>query len=76
MYVGGFRKLNIPAGLAYGSEGNGPIPSNTALDFEIQVVDAKPAEGISLEFRLKGYAIALSVPLVLFTIAWVVLHNI
>lgn len=76
MYVGGFRKLNIPPGLAYGSEGNGPIPSNAALDFDIQVLDAKPAEGISLEFRLKGYAIALTVPIVLFAIAWFVLHSI
>lgn len=76
MYVGGQRKLTIPAGLAYGSSGNGPIPANQALDFDVRVVQALPApSAISLSYRLGGYAIALTVPLVLFSIAWFILHN-
>jgi FKBP-type peptidyl-prolyl cis-trans isomerase len=76
MYVGGVRRLTIPAALAYGIEGNGPIPANQALDFEIQVVNAQPASSsISLQYRLGAYAVALTVPLILFSIAWFVLHN-
>lgn len=56
MNVGGKRKLRIPAGLAYGSEGAGPIPPNTDLDFEIEILAAEKESGITLENRLTSYA--------------------
>jgi FKBP-type peptidyl-prolyl cis-trans isomerase len=38
MKVGGKRRLTIPPSLAYGSTGQGPIPPNTTIVFEIDLV--------------------------------------
>lgn len=38
MRVGGKRRLTIPPSLAYGSQGQGTIPPNTTLVFEIDLV--------------------------------------
>ncbi|HEX5474801.1 MAG TPA: FKBP-type peptidyl-prolyl cis-trans isomerase [Vicinamibacterales bacterium] len=41
MKVGGLRRLTIPPSLAYGSSGNGPVPPNAALVFDIQLLSAQ-----------------------------------
>lgn len=41
MKVGGTAKLTCPPDTAYGPRGVGPIPPNSTLNFEIQLLDVK-----------------------------------
>jgi FKBP-type peptidyl-prolyl cis-trans isomerase FkpA len=41
MQVGGLRRLVIPPSMAYGQVRRGPIPPNTTLVFEIELIDVQ-----------------------------------
>ncbi len=42
MKVGGKAKLTCPASIAYGPQGQGGIPGNAALTFEVELLDVLP----------------------------------
>lgn len=75
MNVGGKRRLLIPAGLAYGDQGTGPIPPDQDLEFEVEVLQAGKDSDISLQYRLGGYAVAVGVPAIILAAAYSLLNS-
>ncbi|MBS1962661.1 MAG: FKBP-type peptidyl-prolyl cis-trans isomerase [Bdellovibrionales bacterium] len=45
MRVGGKRRLEVPAAMAYGERAIGKIPPNSDLYFEVELLEARPREG-------------------------------
>ena len=76
MNVGGDRKLVIPAALAYGESGAGPIPPNQELEFQIEILAAEKIGGIDMNTRLKGYAAVVAFATIVLSLGWFILHNI
>ena len=52
MQRGGKYKVHIPASLGYGEKGAGPIPANTDLDFEIELLDFRNRAEIEQQQRM------------------------
>ena len=44
MKVGGLRKLIVPPSLGYGGLRRGPLPPNTAMVFEVELIEVKEAD--------------------------------
>lgn len=52
MQRGGKYDVEIPAALGYGAKGAGPIPPNTDLKFEIELIDFKSRAEIERQQRI------------------------
>ncbi|QDK33320.1 FKBP-type peptidyl-prolyl cis-trans isomerase [Sphingomonas sp. IC081] len=52
MQRGGKYDVEIPAALGYGAKGAGPIPPNTDLQFEIELIDFKSRAEIERQQRI------------------------
>jgi FKBP-type peptidyl-prolyl cis-trans isomerase FkpA len=52
MQRGGKYKVHIPSALGYGDKASGPIPANTDLDFEIELLDFKSRAEIEQQQRI------------------------
>jgi FKBP-type peptidyl-prolyl cis-trans isomerase len=44
MKTGGRRKIVVPSNMAYGAQGQGPIPPNTPIQFEIELLEIIPKD--------------------------------
>lgn len=52
MQKGGKYKVHIPAVLGYGDKAAGPIPANSDLDFEIELIDFKSRAEVEAQQRM------------------------
>jgi len=79
MKIGGDRKLLIPAALAYGSQGagEGVIPPNTDLEFQIEIINAeRKSGGVSSSTKVKGFAGLVGFLTVSGIITFIIVQNI
>lgn len=75
MNIGGQRTLRIPAPLAYGKEGAGPIPPNANLEFNIEVVNAEQVSDLTVGYKLKATGVVAVVVVTILSAAWFILHH-
>lgn len=76
MNIGGDRRLMVPSALAYGEAGIGSvIPPNQDLEFQIAVLSAEARRGVSMEYRLKGYAAVAVFAITMLSAGWFALHS-
>ena len=52
MQKGGAYRAEIPAELAYGKEGGGPVPPDTDLIFDIELLDFKSAAEVQAQMQM------------------------
>ncbi len=52
MRKGGSYRLCIPAALGYGETGQGPIPANSFLVFEVDLIDFKSTAAVQAEMQM------------------------
>lgn len=52
MQRGGKYKVEIPAELGYGDKANGPIPANSDLTFEVELLDFKNRAELEAQMRM------------------------
>lgn len=52
MQRGGKYKVEIPAALGYGDKANGPIPANSDLTFEVELLDFKNRAELEAQMRM------------------------
>jgi FKBP-type peptidyl-prolyl cis-trans isomerase FkpA len=52
MQRGGKYRVEIPSALAYGAKGSGPIPPNTDLTFEIELLDFKNRAEVEQQMQM------------------------
>jgi len=54
MKKGGKAKLILPSSIGYGAQGGGPIPPYSALAFDVELLDIKPAPPQSAQPQMPG----------------------
>lgn len=52
MQKGGKYRIHIPAKLGYGAQGGGPIPPNTDLDFEVELLEFINTEQLNAQRQM------------------------
>ncbi len=55
MHIGETAKITCPAELAYGEEGSGPIPPNSTLVFDIEVLNCENTYWFSIILLFKNF---------------------
>ena len=55
MHIGETAKITCPSELAYGEQGSGPIPPNSTLVFDIEVLNCETTYWLSIILLFKNW---------------------